>query len=344
MKKKDIILHLIRHKEISIKKILNLARNSLAYFLKNSAPKGYPSILMVEPTNICNLRCPMCALGSGTLKRKRGYMSFENYKKIIDECGGYLININLYFFGEPFLNKDIYRMIEYAKRKRIFSRISTNALTLDSKEKIRKLIHSGLDYIVVSFDGTSKETYEKYRVGGDFNKLINNLKILVNEKKRLKSRFPLLELQFLVMSHNQHEIAKMKRLTKKIGADYLRFKTVSIVEGANEIEIKERMKYLPEEKYSRYKIEKDAIKPKENIKKSCMRPWLTATIDWEGTVIICCFDTFNKYAFGNVLEKGFMPIWQSQKYVNFRKQIMKNKKSISLCRDCVGSLLDEENI
>ena len=111
-------------KEFTFKRFFNL---SLLVFqervLKNSRVVGYPYLVYIDPINICTLKCPLCPTGQNSKARSRGKMSFDNFKKIIDEIGDYLYFVGLYNWGEPFLNKDIFKMIKYSKSKKIKTEI-----------------------------------------------------------------------------------------------------------------------------------------------------------------------------------------------------------------------------
>ena len=137
-----------------------------AYQSKRLILDYMPIRLWVELTNTCNLRCTMCPNSSPT-GAKRGFMSFDTYKKIIDQCANHVYDINLAHRGESLLHDRIDDMIAYAKQMGIATRLNTNA-TLLTEEKSRNLIESGLDFISFSFDGVDPQTYEKIRIGSSF--------------------------------------------------------------------------------------------------------------------------------------------------------------------------------
>src|SRR3989339_413672 len=132
--------------------------------IKSGEVRRFPSNIFVELTNICNLKCPICA--SRKMERPKGYMDFGLYKKIIDECSQYgKVDVMLHMFGESLLHKDFIKMIRYGKQyPDIKLAFSTNA-TLLNKEYSKELIESGLDGIHLSLDGFTKETYESIRSG-----------------------------------------------------------------------------------------------------------------------------------------------------------------------------------
>lgn len=341
MKKTQILMHLIREREISFKKLFNLLRGYFYYLTKNTKPNSYPAILMVEPTNFCNLNCPLCPVGNKSLKRKKGVMPLDGFKKIIDELADYLLNLTLWNYGEPMLHKNIYEMIEYAKKKKMFIRLSTNGHFFNDKERVKRLVLSRLDDLIIALDGASQETLSKYRVGADFKTIIDGIKSVVEEKKKLKSRLPFIELQFILMKHNEHEVDKIKRIAQDIGVNKLTLKTVGLeIIEIPKNELEKMKQFLPTKKeYGRYKRSEKELRRKMPIGQNCIRLWLSSVINWNGDVVPCCYDPEGLFAFGNTEEKHFKEIWVDEKYIRFRETILKNKKSIKMCANCPGTFL-----
>ncbi len=340
MKKTQILMRLLGGKEISFKKLFNLLKGYFYYLTKNTRPNSYPSILMVEPTNFCNLNCPLCPTGNKSLKRARGFMPLDGFKKIIQELGDYLLNLTLWNFGEPMLHKNIYEMIEYAKTKKIFIRLSTNGHFFNNKEDVKRLILSGLDDLIVALDGASQETLSKYRTGASFETIISGIRMVVEEKKKLGSRLPFVELQFIIMKHNEHEVDKMKKLAKEIGVDKLTLKTVTLEIETSGEESAKMKQFLPtKEEYSRYAKNEKGLKRKKPVKNKCIRLWLSSVINWNGDVTPCCYDAEGMFTFGNAFEVPFKKIWLSDQYAKFRKTVLKNKKGLKMCSNCPGTLL-----
>jgi radical SAM protein with 4Fe4S-binding SPASM domain len=331
------IKYFFRYVLINPKRFFNLLLNNLSRKFKLTKLPSYPITLMVEPTNICNLKCPLCPTGAGLIKRDKGFLKFEDFKKVLDEVGDYIIHLRLWNWGEPLLNKEVFKMISYAKRKKIFVNLSTNSNFLD-EEVAKKMINSGLDEVIISMDGASEETYKTYRKGGDFKKLLKSIHFLVEEKKRLKRNFPYIKLQFIIMKHNEHEISTVKDLAQKIGVDELVFKTVGIMDYFSKEDIK---KYIPlNKKYSRYNVEENNVTSKVEVKNWCDFLWSEMVINWDGSVVPCCFDMNNSFVFGNAFSSSVKGIWNNSRYVGFRKTILTNKKNIPLCKNCPGTNKD----
>ncbi|MFC1888101.1 radical SAM protein, partial [Candidatus Cloacimonadota bacterium] len=216
-------------KTLTLKRVINAVMVYSSYFLsllfRKSIYWGFPPIIVIEPTNICNLRCPLCPSGNGTLKRVKGYMDYELFCRIIDEAKDRAFMIVLWNQGESYLNKDFSRMIRYASDNKLFTLVSTNGnVELDPKE----IIESELDSMIVSLDGATQETYNKYRVNGSLQKVLDNVSNIVAAKREAGKKFPLLRWQFLVMKHNEHEIEEIRRIADDMGVDNLELKSIQI--------------------------------------------------------------------------------------------------------------------
>lgn len=153
---------------------------------KNSKLVGYPLKLSFDPSSNCMLACPLCPTGQGSKLRSRGSMGFENFKKLVDEMSAWLYEIDLNNWGEPFLNKDIVRMVDYAHKKAVRTSINSNLNVPFSEQTVEGLINSGLDQLYVSFDGISQKTYEKYRRKGKLSTVFKNLKLVAEKKEAIK--------------------------------------------------------------------------------------------------------------------------------------------------------------
>ena len=287
-----------------------------------------PLSISIEPTTSCNLSCPECPTGNNSLKRKKGQIDFELYKKIIDSSYKYLLNVFLYFQGEPFLYKDIFELIFYANQKSVFTVTSTNGHYL-SRGKCLEIINSGLDKLIVSLDGTTQDVYSQYRVNGDFFLVTEGIKKLVTIKDELKSKKPFVELQFLVLKTNEHQIDEITNLAKKLKVDKLSLKTAQVYNYENDI------LFIPEnKKYNRYKKSNGKWQIKNKLKNRCWRLWNSAVITWEGEVLPCCFDKDANYSFGNIKNEKLEKIIKNEKFKTFANRLSINRKSIDICRNC----------
>lgn len=211
------IARILWHKR-SWRKLANFLLIEAQMGLKNGRVLGKPYWLTLDPTNFCQLRCPFCPTGAERKVRAKAILRFEDYKKLIDELGPTLLHIDFMNWGEPLLHREIFEMVAYAKKFGIDTHISTN-LNEFNEAMAEKMVLSGLDAVTLSIDGLTQETYAKYRVRGDYDKVIGNLKTLVRKKKELGRRHPYVIWQFLVFKHNEHEVERARAFGKELGCD-----------------------------------------------------------------------------------------------------------------------------
>lgn len=315
------------------RKILNLLTKEFQFLLGHSRLFHFPNKLTIDIGNVCNLRCPLCPTGRGDKRASKGFMKFEEFKKVIDELGGYITNLELYNWGEPLLNRDLIKMIRYAKERNIPVSISTN-LNILKEDMAEALISTHIDKIFISCDGASPETYSKYRVGGDFDTVISNTAQLVEAKEKLNNHYTRLILLFHVFRHNQHEVEKIKEIANSLGVE-LRINKMRTDMGK---EIFERMEdsierdkdWIPlNSEHCGFDLEG------KGSRFTCKHLWKTAVINWNGAVLPCCAVYGERYAFGNVFEEPFASIWNNEKYRSARQEVLnKREKSPTICHTC----------
>lgn len=320
--------------KLTFRRIRNAFSIWLSFYLSKNTKKvnikAFPTSLAIEPTTSCNLRCPECPSGLRSFTRPTGMLDLKIYKKIITELAPTLTYLTLYFQGEPYLHSSFFELIQIASDRKIYTATSTNAHYLSEENSI-KTVRSGLDRIIISIDGTTQETYEQYRIGGNLNKVLEGTKKLIAAKKKLKSKTPYIVFQFLVVKPNQHQIKEAEQLAKEIGVDDLAFKTAQIYDYENGNEL------IPTiDKYARYKKNKSgnySLKRTAPLT-SCWRMWHSAVMTWDGAVVPCCFDKDSEHAMGNIQKQSFKDIWLGSAYNRFRKALLDSRKNISMCENC----------
>ena len=297
----------------------------LSKIIKKNIFWGIPFIMTIEPASVCNLKCPQCLTGLKKIKRKQSLMNAGLFKQIIEQIGNNIWYLLLFNQGEPFLNNQIINFIELAKQKKIYVTTSSNGHFCEDKSTIERLIKSGLDSIFISLDGTDEQTYLKYRVGGSFDKVVRGIKLLIDCRKKLKSKTPKVFVQFLVMKHNEQQMGKMKTLIKQLGADRLLFKTVQIVNSIG------ASNYLPQnEKFDRFNYR---AKKLNRTNQKCTRLWYSTVVLSDGNVVPCCFDKTGKYSFAEISNTtSIRQIWKANGIKQFRNKF--TKKSFDICDNC----------
>jgi radical SAM protein with 4Fe4S-binding SPASM domain len=320
-------------RKTSVRRLLNALKVFSSYYLSKISGRavqwGMPISISIEPTTSCNLRCPECPSGLRSFNRPTGMLDETFYQKTLNELHAELMYLTFYFQGEPYLNPKFLDMVRYAHEKKIFTSTSTNAHYLNDTNA-RNTVESGLDRLLISMDGTSQETYEAYRVGGDLSKVIEGTRNLVKWKKALKSATPHLVLQFLVVKPNEHQIPDLHKLAEELGVDEVRLKTAQVYdyEHGNPL--------IPSNsQYSRYEKKTDGTwRLKNGLENHCWKLWQSPVITWDGLVVPCCFDKDAKHPMGDLQKVSFKEVWQGTAYRQFRSAVLRSRKEVDICKNC----------
>lgn len=186
-----------------------------------------PARLYVECTAACNISCfqACCAPETGiTRTRQAGMLDWDVFTRVVDEAGPSLGRIDFFNYGEAFLHKRAVEMCEYIKSRypHIYLYTSTNGLAL-SEEKARRLVHSGIDEVTFSIDGSTPETYVRYRQRGKFDVAVQNLRAMADEKAKSSRDVPHINWRYILFTWNDsdEEMMRARRLASELGADRL---------------------------------------------------------------------------------------------------------------------------
>ena len=322
------------------KKCLNILKVEFSYLLKKSHSIGFPYMLVVDPTNVCNLHCPLCPTGTGKSGRPRGMMTLETFRTAIDSLSEYAVEVIIYNWGEPLLNKHIYSMIRYAAEQNIITHLSTN-LTLLTRASAEKLIRSGLEHLRVSIDGVSQKAYGSFRKGGDYHQAMRNLQLLIETRNRLKSRSPLIDWYFLVTKHNEHEIPEAKEIARQVKVDHIHFVSILPVDTFHNAELgflKDKshplaVEWLPHNRVLRYNQDRPYLHSAH-----CPWLWRYTVINYDGSVAPCCYIDNQDTDMGSILENSFSEIWNNEAFraarAAFKKSGATERHRVSVCDHC----------
>ncbi len=296
----------------------------------------YPAKITIESGNICNLRCPLCPTGQKDVSADKGLISFVDFKRIIDEVGKNLLLIRLYNWGEPLLNKELIKMVDYANKNKIAVKISTNLSIPITNDQAEALINANLQKIYISCDGASSATYPIYHVDGDFDRVMSNMKLLLRQKRESGNGYTELKWLFHVFKHNEHEIETAKEIAKEIGIKLIinkvRTDMGKEIFESSEKSLERDSKWLPENpEYNTFNMSEK--KPRKKFK--CHLLWTETVFNWEGSILPCCSVYSEKYSFGNIKENSFKNIWNNKKYISARKNVLGRKNNTNtVCHVC----------
>ncbi len=278
---------------------------------------NFPKVVLLDSVSYCNLRCSMCVHDEMT--RKKGTMSWVLFTKIIDEISEVDKNVRVWmvFFGEPLILKKtkptIFDMINYAKSKGLTDVVLNSNANLMDEGSARGLIKSGLDAIYFGIDAFTPETYAKLRVGGDYKKVINNIRNLIELKKKINAENPEIFVQFVEMDINTHEKEDFIRFWEKLGVT---------------------VKIRPKVSWGGL-IEAPNLTLSNESRWPCYWAMQTMSITDTGKVVKCAVDLDARYVAGDVNSQSLKEIW-NDKLKEFR-QLHISKEFDKLpddCRDC----------
>jgi len=302
--------------------------STYSYWRKQERILGRPMNITIEPTNLCNLQCPVCETGAGVLGRKGGNMSFGEFKTIIDKVASHTNTLMFYFMGEPFLNKEAYRMIRYAKDVGIpWVTTCTNGDPVNP----RKLVESGLDEVSFQIGGMTQETHQIYRINSKLDRVMRNMKEAVRLKREAGAKIKI-ECGFILMKHNEHEVDKFKQRMAELGVDEIR-----VIDPCVRT-IDQGRAMLPSDKahwyYDVEAFEQGVLRPKVLPDNSC--PWIyySMAIHVNGDVVPCCRDPKGEEVMGNLLTQNLDEIWNGERYQNFRRRILSDQGNVGICHLC----------
>ena len=276
---------------------------------------GLPYEWEIDTTNICQLKCPLCHTGKGTIHRDQGVMDFDLFTKVVDQIKHSCLWLTLYSWGEPLLNQRIHEYIEYAHKQKIATIISSNLNKPLTPLMAEQVIRSGLDVMIVSLDGITQDVYEVYRVNGHLDRVLENLRLLDQKKRELGSKTPYIEWQFIVMRQNEHQLEEAKALAGELGVDSLVFKKVDFPHGEDDPAEAER--WLPRQ-HPEYLREDPFYKPYQEDGQVCWRLWRSAVVNWDGGFAPCCYLTDKTQDFGDLNDFSVKEVWNNSKYTTAR--------------------------
>lgn len=327
-------------------RILNSHKAINGYKLKVLTPDCFPISIFLETTNHCNLSCPLCPTGSRKMKRKKGFLSLRTAEKVFEETAGFVEEIVLSFYGEPFLHSEIISLIKLGKSYKHKIKLFTN-LNLSPKEGWEAFIQSGIDHVVVSLDGVDHDTYSSYRVGGNFSNVITNLKSLLEAKANQDINMPLIEVQMLALKQNERQYLQFIHLCKEFGVDLVKLKFTNLGDKptfnlANQfLPLDNNYHYYDE--LNKVKIHPDLIKKSRD--STCKELYLgPVIISWNGDYILCCRDHSKRVELGSINEKNIWDFWNGKEMSLARENLKKQESRFKMCSTCPALFLSDFSI
>ena len=277
----------------------------------------FPYRLWIEPTALCNLKCPYCPNQDLMKQEKLGFMSLDLFKKVIDEACTWVHDINMHHRGESLLHPKLFDMVKYAGAKGVYTKLHTNATKVDEKAA-RKILESSLDLVSFSFDGFDKSTYEHYRTPGKFEPTLENILRFLRMKKDRGQKKPVTVFEVMDFPDSNGAFSPEKRGEFQRMFDGLPLDNFIVKKPHNwagNITIdgsKQRTGFVP-----------------------CTFLWHSLIVMWDGKVGPCPQDFMGKIILGDVSTQSLAEIFNGEPMARLRQQMIAGKLEKGLpCNGC----------
>lgn len=307
--------------QLTIRKALNMAVSGAQYFFKHEHAYAIPPVVKIDISPMCNLSCTVCVHadpnGDPALEKQhfdpKHRMSVEQYRKIINQIRGRAAAVSLYYVGDPLVHPDLDEMCSIARDAGLNVHISTNFSFSLNDARIRRMVRSGLTHLSVCVDGLSQAKYERTRVGGRIDKVLHNLRRVVQYRNEEGRTYPKVEVQYIKFQHNVDEVEPARKMLEDMGIDQF---TDFWGDLGNYVEHDpEYVEVLGPHKKGHVPL--------------CYWPHNSMVIKYNGDVIPCCsFRIGHQYSttndariFGNVFQTSVAEVWNNEKFRQARRMV-----------------------
>ena len=290
-------------------------------FKEGIIEKYKPKKLMIEVTNNCNSKCIFC--GNCNMTRERSFASGKIVKKALEQGKAMEISeVGFYTNGEPLLDKNIEKYIEYAKKNLYdYVYITTNGI-LANKNRVKALFDSGLDSIKFSINSIEKENYKNMQGVNCFEKVVENLR---NTYYIKKSQYP----------NKKVYVSYVKTKMNNYKDDEIKHFFEEYCDGVLIQEVRNQGGLISN-------IEKLKINNHENIYNlPCFYPFNTVIVTCEGYITACCMDFQNYLVYGNLNEKKLQDIWNNDVIQELRRKHLNGKIEDTICKNCIDNKFEQ---
>ena len=295
-------------------------------FLQSASRKvidgSYPHQIFIEVSSACNYRCKYCVRSSGNIDSM--LMDVELYDKIIKEMHDKAQFIHYYLQGEPLINKNICEMIEISNEYAVDDTLATNTSLL-TKDVSKKFLKGGLEQIIFSVTGATKDIYEDLHPGGEFRRVLENM---------LDFFFAEIEADIIIRTRSifvkdRIALPTLDRYEKMFSL--LPIDKVSTSELINWFGHNDTYENMPNTREGWKKLP------------TCTAPWRMMGISANGDVRACFIDTSGDSIIGNVRDDSVMGIWNGEKMQEFRRSLIERDLNSGtpfskLCSNCNSML------
>jgi len=291
-----------------------------------------PKKLTIEANASCQLRCPTCPTTSEGYNPVvgSGHLKFRDFQDLLD-ANPQIEEVQLENRGEMFLNPELLSIIKYGfKKKALMACDSGTNLNYIRSDVLEGLVKYQFRRLACSIDGATPETYRIYRVGGDFDRVIENIRAINHFKKVYRSKYPILTWQFIVFGHNEHEIRMAKKMAMDLdmrfalkmswNSDYSPIRDEKLVMAETGLPAVTRERFME-------------VTGVDYMRSTCYSLWHSPRVNWDGKILGCCWNSWGEFG-GNAFQDGYIPSINNEK-INHAREVLLGKVEPSDSLPCV---------
>jgi MoaA/NifB/PqqE/SkfB family radical SAM enzyme len=304
--------------------------------------------------------CPIQFRTDGSPGGPPAFLAFDTFRRLLDQFPE-LAELHLQGLGEPLMHPEFFAMVRYAATRGI--EVSTNSnLTVLSERRAGECVASGLSRIHVSIDGATASTYEFIRVRARHERVLRNVRRLLDARAALEAVAPEVRLVAVAMRTNLHELAGLVRLAHELGTPHLAVQ--NLCHDFGEASLPEQ--YRPMREFIDSETLQGAdpdhvrqcfdharavaaelgvtlrlpnLRPKSfaahvDGRSRCDWPWRGAYLSYSGEAMPCCMvSTPDRISLGNMARDGAAAVWGGAAYEQFRARLAEGPPP-EICRSC----------
>ena len=316
--------------DMSLKKRLNLLKAGVNLIHRRTHPWSWPLHIHIELTNYCNLKCKVCPTGIGTLNRPPKAIEPALLESLMKEIGPYLLTASLWGWGESLLHPELADIFRIMHNYGFTTFLSTNGQNLDDGNVLQAVISYPPTYLIVCLDGLEDETNSILRVGSKLHPALTGVRRIARIKQQKGLQLPVLQLRYIVMKHNEHEVPQIPAFAKQNQFDQLTIRTLSIIDAPEDIH---RSLIPNDENYRAYGYTGNRRIDRTDF--VCEKAFSFPAVYVDGTVVACDQDYNAQHPYGNLAGgSSFADIWWSKRATEIRRTIRDNPEQLSCCHNC----------
>jgi MoaA/NifB/PqqE/SkfB family radical SAM enzyme len=296
-----------------------------------------PRSATLEVTTACNLRCPLCP----THDTSRGgrQLGPDAVANVVAGCGPRLKVASFHVLGEPLLNRELFALVRHCEDHGVRTSFSTNGMLLH--RHLDAILDSGLSHLSIAIDGVTPQDYARYRVGGDLDTVLDNVRALLAARAARGASRPVVQVRMIMFSYNEDQESRARAFLESLGADAVSLKRPSYA-GPRTDAARDFLAQVDRggetggraRRWARPDVDPALLFRNRRLCPQLERPTVLA----DGKLVACGVDAQGESAYGNVNASPFRELWRSAAHRRIVRSFL--RRELAPCARC--TLTDRE--